>query len=181
MNRTPFYFNSNNSAIVSWLNYLILAVDLMRFLRPASDKACLWIHPPYFTFTMLHPMASTDIRLSGTYNALLLQKLLSSDKSGQDNCCGVQSLQFYCRWFTHFSVLELGFDNVKFPLYYCFSMSMVDVTFLYYLFLNRLFTVLIISCSYLFGSPFHTHCPAGDSLPARHSHTKRTFFFLVTI
>ena len=45
----------------------------------------LWIRPPCFTSTILHPMISVVICLSGSQNTLHSQKLLFCDKPGQEN------------------------------------------------------------------------------------------------
>ena len=48
-------------AVVSWLNYLILTVDLLIFFYCIKWSVSLigfWIHPPWFTSTLQHPILS---------------------------------------------------------------------------------------------------------------------------
>ena len=68
------------AAVVPWLNYLILAIDLWGPSAHYQVKCAvnlLLICLPCFTFIMLHPMFSIIVCLYSLYNTLLPQSLLS--------------------------------------------------------------------------------------------------------
>ena len=56
-------------AIVFWLNYLTLVIDLWGF--PTFGEARCCSHSLYFTSTKLHPMVSIAIHVCGSCNTLL--------------------------------------------------------------------------------------------------------------
>ena len=95
--------------VVSWLSYLILAVDLWGSSGQHLIKCTIDLSldsSPYFTSTMLLPIVSVVIDLCGLKNTLRPQSLLSTGKPLQDNNCKVL-LQLVYIWYYNYRVTFL--------------------------------------------------------------------------